>query len=172
MISWARYWKVGMIRNSYFCCCYYYTTVIQIHILQEDLWADLEVWKQDSFWGFPCFLTLLGVCWMTSKGCFSRRCSWHDSWGMNSTLRSRSPSPKLREEVWTALRHGVQVWVVGMVQVSQLLLIGGCRGHGLQEPFHNGICEVSPFTSATGKLLQQGTGLTLATMSAEGQRTS
>lgn len=143
VISGARYWKVGTICDCYFCCCYYYTTVIRIHILQEDLWADLEVWKQDSFWGFPGFLTLPDVCWMTFKGCFSRSCFWHDSWGMNFTPKSRRPSPKLGEEVWTALQHEVQVWVVGMVQVSQLVLIGSW--HGLQELFHNGICEVSPF---------------------------
>lgn len=92
MISWLHYWKVGIIHDCYFCCCYYYTTVIRIHILQEDLQADLEVWKQDPFWGFPCFLILPNVCLMTFKGCFSRRCFWHESWGINSTLRSLSPS--------------------------------------------------------------------------------
>lgn len=35
--------KSRHIRNCHFCCCYYYTTLIWIHILQEDLRADLEV---------------------------------------------------------------------------------------------------------------------------------
>lgn len=175
MISWVHYWKVGIIHDCYFCCCYYYTTVIWIYILQEDLRADLEVRKRDPFWDFPCFLILPNVCLMTFKGCFSSRCFWHESWGINSTLRSLSPSlvqAKLGEEEQSALHRGtkeVQVWVVSLVWVSQPGLIGSFRGHGLREPFHNGICGASPFTSAMGKLLPRGTGLMLTKMKAERQ---
>lgn len=141
VISWVHYWKVGIIRNCYFCCCYYYTTVIWIHILQDDLQADLEVCKQDPFWDFPCFLFLLNVCLMTFKGCFSRRCFWHESRGINSTLRSLSSSldqAKLGGQ--SKLHWSTEVWGLSVVWVSQLGLLGSFRGHGSQEPFHNGIC--------------------------------
>ena len=177
VISWVHYWKVGIIHDCYFCCCYYYTTVIWIHILQEDLRADLEVWKQDPFWDFPCFLILPNVCLMTFKGRFSRRCFWHESWGINSTLRSLSPCldrAKPGAGGQSELHCGtkeVQAWVVSLVWVSQPGLIGSFRGHGLQEPFRNGNCSASPFASAMSKLLPHGTGLFLTKMSAERQVT-